>query len=101
MGNFLSPRRQDVLLLALGRSKAALACFDRLLKRPLLDCHRLVGQAHIHGSRGNFDKAVDSLRLLTRTRRQEPFGWCKLGYVLQQVGEQGKAGRAFREALAD
>lgn len=93
-------RMHAVLLLAMGRSNAALARFERLLQLRPLDCHALASQAHIHAQRGSFDVAIDSLRLLTQTRLQEPAGWFNLGYALQQFGEHGQAGIAFREALA-
>ena len=93
-------RIHAVLLLAMGRSNAALARFDRLLLLRPLDCHALASQAHIHAQRGRFDEAIDSLRLLTQTRRQDSAGWFNLGYALQQIGEQGQAGVAFRQALA-
>ena len=93
-------RMHAVLLLAMGRSKAALARFDRLLQLRPLDCHALASQAHIHAQRGSFDAAIDSLRLLTQTRPQESAGWFNLGYALQQLGQQGHAGAAFHQALA-
>ena len=93
-------RMHAVLLLAMGRSKAALARFDRLLQLRPLDCHALASQAHIHAQRGSFDAAIESLRLLTQTRPQEPASWFNLGFTLQQLGEHGQAGVAFRQALA-
>lgn len=93
-------RIHAVLLLAMGRSNAALARFDRLLQLRPLDCHALASQAHIHAQRGSFDEAVNSLCLLTQTRPQDAAGWFNLGYALQQLGEQGQAGVAFRQALA-
>ncbi len=89
-----------VLLLAMGRSHAALACFDRLLQHRPHDCHALASRAHIYAQRGSFDAAIDSLCLLTQTRPQAAAGWFNLGYALQQHGEQGQAGVAFRQALA-
>ena len=93
-------RMHAVLLLAMGRGNAALARFDRLLRLRPLDCHALASQAHIHAQRGSFDAAIDSLRLLTQTRPQESAGWFNLGFTLQQLGEQGQAGVAFRQTLA-
>ena len=91
---------QAVLLLTLGRSNAALACFDRLLELRPLDRHALASRAHIHAQQSSFNEAVESLRLFTQTYPQEPSGWFNLGYALQQLGRQGQAGVAFRRALA-
>ena len=93
-------RMHAVLLLAMGRSNAALARFDRLLQLRPLDCHALASRAHIHAQRESFDAAVASLRLLTQTRPQEAAGWFNLGFTLQQLGKHGQAGIAFRRALA-
>jgi tetratricopeptide (TPR) repeat protein len=90
---------QAVLLLALGRHKAALARFDRLLERRPLDHHALASRAHLHAQQGSFNEAVESLRVCTQTYPQEPAGWFNLGYALQQLGQQGEAGVAFRRAL--
>ena len=92
-------RMHAVLLLAMGRRKAARARFDRLLRLRPLDCHALASRAHIHAQQGSFDAAVDSLRLLTEIRPQKAAGWFNLGFALQQVGENGQAGAAFRKAL--
>ena len=93
-------RLHALLLLTMGCSNAALACFDRLLRIRPRDCHALASRAHIHAQRGSFDEAIDSLRLLTQIRPQDPSGWFNLGFALQQLGKQGEAGSAFRHALA-
>jgi tetratricopeptide (TPR) repeat protein len=93
-------RIQAVLLLALDRSHAALACFDRLLRLRPLDRHALASRAHLHAQQGSFNEAVASLRVFTQTYPQDAAGWFNLGYALQQLGQQGEAGVAFRHALA-
>ena len=89
-----------MLLLATGRSNAALARFDQILLLCPLDCHALASRAHLQAQRGCFDKAIESLHLLTQTYPQESSGWFNLGYALQQLGRHGQAGVAFRQALA-
>jgi tetratricopeptide (TPR) repeat protein len=91
---------QAVVLLTLRRSHAALACFDQLLELRPLDRHALASRAHIHAQQGSFNEAVESLRVFTQTYPQEPAGWFNLGYALQQLGQQGEAGVAFRQAVA-
>lgn len=81
-------RMRAVLLLALGRSTAAGACFDRLLELRPIDCHTLASQAHINATQGSFDKAVDSLRLLTQTRRQVPFSGSILAMPCSSSGSK-------------
>lgn len=97
-GHFL--RMHAMLLLTFGCCGAALGRFDRILQLRPLDCHALASRAHIYAQRGSFDKAVESLGLLTQTYPQESSGWFNLGYALQQLGQQGQAGVAFRCALA-
>jgi tetratricopeptide (TPR) repeat protein len=93
-------RLRAVLLLTLGGHYAALACFEQLLGHRPLDRHALASRAHIHAQKGSFNEAVESLRLFTQTYPQEAGGWFNLGYALQQLGQQGDAGVAFRRALA-
>jgi Flp pilus assembly protein TadD len=93
-------RARAVLLLACGRSDACLACFMQLLEHRPFDRHALASVAHIHAQRGRFNEASKSLSLLTQTYPQESAGWFNLGYALQQLGQQGDAGVAFRQALA-
>jgi tetratricopeptide (TPR) repeat protein len=96
----LVTRVRAVVLLTLGRSDAALACFDRLLRLRPLERHALGSRAHIHAQRGRFNEAIASLLVFTQTYPQEASGWFNLGYALQQLGKQGQAGVAFRQALA-
>jgi tetratricopeptide (TPR) repeat protein len=93
-------RIHAVLLLAIGRSDAALARFEQLLRLRPLDHHALASRAHLHAQRGSFSEGIDSLLLLTQTCPQASFGWFNLGYALQQLGQQDQAGAAFRRALA-
>jgi tetratricopeptide (TPR) repeat protein len=93
-------RARAVFLLAMGRSDAALACFEQVLRLRPLDQHALASRAHLHAARGRFQQAVESLRALTAVYPHEPAGWFNLGYALQQLGQQGQAGLAFRRALA-
>jgi tetratricopeptide (TPR) repeat protein len=91
---------QAVWLLSLGRSDAALACFDRLLGLRPLDRHALESRAHIHAQQGRFNEAIKSLEVFTQTYPQEASGWFNLGYARQRLGQHGDAGTAFRKALA-
>jgi tetratricopeptide (TPR) repeat protein len=93
-------RVHAVLLLTIGRSDAALARFEQLLRLRPLDHHALASRAHLHAQRGRFSEAIDSLLLLAQTSPQESSGWFNLGYAFQQLGQQGDAGVAFRRALA-
>ena len=92
-------RMRAVVLLACGRPDAALARFEQILRLRPLDHHALASRAHLHAQRGSFDKAIESLHLLTQTCPQASSGWFNLGYALQQLGQQGQAGVAFRSAL--
>lgn len=92
-------RIRAVLLLACGRHDAALARFEQILRLRPLDRHALASRAHLHAQRGSFDEAIESLHLLTQTCPQESSGWFNLGYALQQLGQQGQAGVAFRRAV--
>jgi tetratricopeptide (TPR) repeat protein len=93
-------RLRAVLLLTVGRHDAARAGFEQLLGHRPLDRHALASQAHIHAQQGSFNEAVECLLLFTQTYPQEAAGWFNLGYALQQLGQQGDAGVAFRRALA-
>jgi len=93
-------RIHAVLLLAIGRSGAALLRYERLLQLRPFDPHALASRAHLHAQRGSFSEASKSLRLLTQTHPQQSAGWFNLGFALQQLGQHGDAGVAFRRALA-
>jgi tetratricopeptide (TPR) repeat protein len=93
-------RMHAIFLLAVGCSEAALARFEQLLRLRPTDRHALASRAHIHAARGAFEEAVQSLRLLTQVCPQESAGWFNVGYALQQMGQHGQAGVAFRRALA-
>ena len=97
-GGFL--RIQALALLALGRPRAALSCFEQLLRCRPFDCHALASRAHILAQLNHFPEAVQSLRVLVQKLPQAANGWFNLGFALQQLGQRAEAASAFRNALA-
>lgn len=91
---------RGMVLLGVGRTVPALACFDAMLALRPLDPYALASRAHAQAQSRNLAGAVADLRLLTGVLPQSVTGWFNLGYALQQQGQSGEAESAFESALA-
>ena len=91
---------RGMVMLGLGRTVPALACFETMLALRPLDPYALASRAHAQAHARNFAGAVADLRLLTQVRPQSATDWFNLGYALQLQGQSGAAESAFECALA-
>lgn len=91
---------RGIVLLGVGRSVPALACFDAMLALRPLDSCGLASRAHARAQLRNLAGAVADLRLLTQVQPRSATAWFNLGYALQQQGQSGEAESAFECALA-
>lgn len=91
---------RGMVLLGVGRTVPALACFEAMLALRPLDPYALASRAHARAQLRNLAGAVADLRLLTQVQPRSATAWFNLGYALQQQGQSGEAESAFECALA-
>lgn len=87
-------------LLLFGRTTAALAVLERMLRRWPADAYALSSRAHLHAQAGRQDAAIADAQALVAAHPTRSAGdWFNLGFLLEAAGQVDQAEPAFRHAL--
>lgn len=87
--------------LLFGRTQAALATFDAMLRRWPTDAYALASRAHVRAQAGRHEEALIDARALVAAHPERSAGdWFNLAYLLEATERIDEAETAFRRAVA-
>lgn len=91
---------QAMALLVFGRTRAAEAVFDRMLRRWPGDAYALASRSHQHAQAGRRDAAIaDAQALVAAHPARSAADWFNLAFLLEAGDRLQEAEAAFRRAL--
>lgn len=89
-----------IVLLVFGRSAAAEATFDAMLRAWPQDAYALASRGHLRAQRGAREEAIaDYQALVTAQPDASAAHWFNLAYTLESASRLSEAEAAFRRAL--
>ncbi|HLL19107.1 MAG TPA: tetratricopeptide repeat protein, partial [Rubrivivax sp.] len=91
---------QAIVLLVFGRSAAAGALFDAMLRRWPDDAYARASRAHLRAQRGQLQDAIaDAQQLVAAHPTRSAADWFNLAFMLEKANRLEDAEAAFRRAV--
>ena len=99
--DYLMLKWRAIVWLVLGRPKAAMECFDAMLKIWPTDAYALASRAHQFAQKERLAEALADMRALVTAQPERSAGdWFNLAFVLEAAGQYEEAEAAFRRTIA-